>query len=173
VSRRSLKVAAAVVLVTATLLPGAGVAAQMPRPSPIVYGYPYANRCPGAGIAEQVDRWGMYTCNCTSYVAWALTANDQRTGWFIRGSMDAWNWPNVARLSALTVRRTPVVGAVAVWPKLGKLGHVAYVSAVHSDGTFDVGEYNLPLFHRAQTFDFDVRYDVSRVGAVFVVVPRR
>src|SRR5659263_156975 len=67
--------------------------------APIVYGYPFTAHCPGAGIGDVVDRWGMYACNCTSYVAWALSANHQRTDWFIRGSMDAWNWPHVALLA--------------------------------------------------------------------------
>src|SRR4030088_2802752 len=60
----------------------------------IVYGYPYASRCPTAGYGDVVDRWGMYMCNCTSYVAWALGANGQRTDWFVRGAMNAGNWPH-------------------------------------------------------------------------------
>src|SRR4030088_2826391 len=76
----------------------------------VVYGYPLASRCPAAGVADAVDRWGMYACNCTSYVAWALSANHQRVDWFVRGSMDAWNWPNVAHIARLTVDRTPTAG---------------------------------------------------------------
>ena len=95
----------------------------------IVYGYSYASRCPGAGIGKVVDRWGMYACNCTSYVAWALQANDQRIDWFVPGAMDAWNWPNVARRAGLVVDGDPAVGAVAVWPQLARpFGHVAYVT---------------------------------------------
>jgi hypothetical protein len=49
----------------------------------ITYGYPYARSCPDAGFANAVDRWGMYECNCTSYVAWALRANHRPgVGWF-------------------------------------------------------------------------------------------
>src|SRR2546430_9743297 len=86
----------------------------------VLYGYPYAARCPAAGYADAVDRWGMYMCNCTSYVAWALRANGQRTDWFVRGAMDAWNWPHVARLAHLSVGTAPRARAVAAWPKLGK-----------------------------------------------------
>ena len=86
----------------------------------VLRGYPYATRCPAAGYKDKVDRWGMYMCNCTSYVTWALRANGQRTDWFIRGSMDAWNWPHVARLARLSVGTLPHAGAVAVWPKIGK-----------------------------------------------------
>lgn len=137
----------------------------------VAYGYPYAARCPGAGVAERVDRYGMYMCNCTSYVAWALVANHQRTDWFVRGAMDAWNWPNVARLRGLRVARTPRVGAVAVWPHSSRFGHVAYVTHIDAGGLFDVAEYNLPGAG-AETFEFDTRDDVSPTGAVFVYVPK-
>jgi surface antigen len=139
----------------------------------VIVGYPYAARCPGAGIADVVDRWHMYACNCTSYVAWALSANGQRTDWFVPGSMDAWNWPNVARLAHLVVDKQPAVGAVAVWPGLARpFGHVAYVIGV-SGRLFDVAEYNLPVFGRTSTFVFDTRTGVSTAGAVFIHVPRR
>ena len=140
---------------------------------PVVNGYPYATRCPEAGHKDIVDRWGMYVCNCTSYVAWALSANDQRTDWFIRGAMNAWNWPHVARLRGLKVVSTPSARAVAVWPKLGRpFGHVAYVTHVDPDGHYDVSEYNLPA-KGARPFTFDTRRHVSPRGAVFIRVPDR
>jgi surface antigen len=139
----------------------------------IAYGYPYASRCPGAGLAERVDRWKMYDCNCTSYVAWALAANGQRTDWFIPGSMDAHNWPHVARLRGIPVGKAPRVGAVAVWPRLAELGHVAYVTRLEPDGGFDVSEYNLPAVGDEDSFAFDVRHDVPRAGVVFIYVPKR
>ena len=152
---------------TAVVLAGAaGASADV-----IAYGYPYASRCPGAGIAERVDRWKMYACNCTSYVAWALSANHQRTDWFIAGAMNAENWPHVARLRGIPVGRSPRVGAVAVWPKSSEFGHVAYVTRVDSDGGFDVAEYNLPTAGE-ESFVFDVRTEVSRRGAMFVYVPK-
>jgi surface antigen len=140
---------------------------------PTVHGYPYASRCPRAGIANVVDRWGMYACNCTSYVAWALQANGQPIDWFIPGAMNAWNWPHVARLSGLRVDRDPSVGSVAAWPHLAKpFGHVAYVTGVPGRGRVDVAEYNLPDAAGKQTFRFDTRDDVSTAGAVFIHVPR-
>jgi surface antigen len=141
---------------------------------PIVYGYPYTARCPGAGIAEVVDRWGMYACNCTSYVAWALLANGQQIGWFVPGAMDAWNWPHVARLAGIRTDTRPTVGSVAVWPKLARpFGHVAYVTGVRRDGTIDVAEYNLPGIDGAETFVFDVRRSITAAGAIFIHVPLR
>jgi surface antigen len=139
----------------------------------IAYGYPYASRCPGAGLAERVDRWKMYECNCTSYVAWALAANGQQTGWFIPGSMDARNWVHVAHLKGIAVGRLPRVGAVAVWPRLSEFGHVAYVTGLEQGGGFDIAEYNLPTPEREDSFAFDVRRDVSRAGAMFLYVPKR
>lgn len=142
-------------------------------PAPIVYGYPYTDQCPGAGIADVVDRWGMYECNCTSYVAWALAANNQRIDWFIPGAMDAWNWPNVAQLAGLTVDHRPAPGSVAVWPQIAKpFGHIAYVTAAHLDGTIDVAEYNSPAADRALTFDFDTRDYIFPDAALFIHVPR-
>ena len=73
----------------AVALAGAAPAFGRSSGSAIVYGYPYASRCPAAGYEDVVDRWGMYMCNCTSYVAWALRANGQRTDWFIGGAMVA------------------------------------------------------------------------------------
>jgi len=141
---------------------------------PIVRGYPYAAACPGAGVRDVVDRWGMYACNCTSYVAWALQANGQEIDWFIAGAMNAWNWPHVAMLAGLRVDRSPNVGSVAVWPHLAKpFGHVAYVTAVPAPGFIDVAEYNLPGPNGKQTFQFDARARVTVRGALFIHVPRR
>ncbi len=137
----------------------------------VTAGYPYASSCPQAGDRDDVDRWKMNTCNCTSYAAWALWRNGYRTDWFVAGSMDAWNWPNVARRAGIPSGSTARVGAVAVWPSWGKLGHIAVVTAVHRDRTFDVAEYNLP--GRRPKFGFDRRTSVSPRGVTFVYVPRR
>ena len=153
-------------------IPTAPVAAA-PQRTAIVYGYAYAPDCPTAGYRKVVDRWGMFMCNCTSYVAWALQANGQRTDWFIRGAMDAWNWPHVARLAHLPVGRRPRPGSVAVWPGLARpFGHVAYVSRVEHEGGIDVGEYNDPGSRSFDPFTFDFRR-VSASGAVFIYVPLR
>ena len=137
----------------------------------VLYGYPYASHCPEAGIADKVDRWGMFECNCTSYVAWALQANGQRIDWFIRGAMNAWNWPHVARLGGIRTGTRPRVGAVAVWPKLSPpFGHLAYVSAVEPNGTFDVAEYNANMF---EPFVFDVQKGARVRGVTFIYVPLR
>ncbi len=165
---------AALVAVTAVL---ASAASANPADTPLrrlhVDGYPYASRCPAAGYADRIDRWRMDMCNCTSYVAWALHANGQRTDWFVAGAMDAWNWPHVAMLAAIRVGKRPRAGAVAVWKNLFRpFGHVAYVTAVDRDGGFDVSEYNFPPASGSRPFLFDRRRDVPVRGVVFSYVPR-
>lgn len=163
---RASSVAAAVAAVLA-----AGVASGTAAPAPLVTaGYPYARSCPGAGERDDVDRWRMNTCNCTSYVAWALEANGYRVDWFVAGAMDAWNWPHVARLAHLAVGGTPRVGSVAVWPRWGRFGHLAFVTAVSRNGTFSVAEYNLP---RGPAFSYDRRGPISAHGVTFIYVPHR
>jgi surface antigen len=163
---------------TLVLLPALWLAAA-PAATPghgsvVLRGYPYAGQCPQAGYEDKVDRWRMNTCNCTSYVAWALHANGQRTNWFIPGAMNAWNWPHVARLKHIPVGPKPRVGSIAVWPHIAQpFGHVAYVSRVDDDGEVDVGEYNLPEEDGGTPFGFDIRHDVSTNGAVFIYVPAR
>lgn len=133
-------------------------------------GYPYARSCPAAGERDAVDRWKMDTCNCTSYVAWALAVNGYRIDWFVPGSMDASNWPTVARRKHIPIGRRPRVGAVAVWPEWGKFGHLAFVTAVRPGGDFDVAEYNRP---GGVKFAFDRRSGVSPEDVVFLYVPLR
>ena len=138
----------------------------------IVYGYPLATRCPAAGIADEVDAWGMYACNCTSYVAWALQANGRSIDWFEPGRMDARDWAAVARIEGIPVGRSPRVGAVAVWPGLvPPYGHVAYVTKLEGAGRFDVAEYNFRPAARGRAFGFDTRRGLTARGAVFVYPP--
>ena len=172
VFRRTGAVVVWAALLVCALLPVAAHSAE--AQGAIVNGYPLAGACPAAGVADVVDRWNMDACNCTSYVAWALWANGQRVDWFIAGAMDAWNWPHVARLASLRVGRAPRVGSVAVWPKLAlPFGHVAYVTGLERDGSFDVAEYNFPGAAGVGPFAFDTRRHVRRTGAVFIYVPRR
>jgi surface antigen len=157
--------------VVAPLLALVATAPAAARSGLVFGGYPYAGECPQAGIQDHVDRWQMNTCNCTSYVAWALARNGYRTDWFVRGAMDAWNWPNVARKKGIRVGPTPHPGAVAVWPEWGNRGHLAFVLAVHPGGRFDVAEYNTPGHVR---FGFDRRTDVKPGDDIlFLYVPRR
>lgn len=155
--------------VASGVLAVAGTAGGGGQKNLLILDYPYGRQCPAAGYEDRGDRWNMNTCNCTSYVAWALQANGRRVDWFQLGRMDALNWPEVAREAGFREGRAPAVGAVAVWPALSPpFGHVAFVTAVHRDGTFDVAEYNL-----LRRFRFDARYRVAPTGVSFVYVPLR
>jgi hypothetical protein len=156
-------------LIVGCVLAAAPTACDAGSGKPVILAYPYGPQCPVAGYEDRGDRWNMNTCNCTSYVAWALDANGRRVDWFQLGRMDARNWPEVAREAGIPEGHAPEVGSVAVWSRLSPpYGHVAFVTAVHPDGTFDVAEYNL-----RRRFRFDARYRVSATGATFVYVPLR
>ena len=147
--------------------------APAPAPIPVTNGYPYAASCPRLGAKDVVDRWRMYVCNCTSYVAWALTANGQRTDWFDPGEMDALNWAVVARAHGIPTGKRPRIGAVALWPHVAPpYGHVAFVSAVDFSGAFAVAEYNFPTPDGSNTYVFDRRSGLRPSGAIFIYVPR-
>ena len=147
---------------------GAATSSAAPA-KPVILSYPYGRQCPAAGYENTYDRWTMSTCNCTSYVAWALDANGRRIDWFELGEMDAHNWPRVARDAGIPTGTVPRGDAVAVWPHVTPpYGHIAFVTAVRPDGTFDVAEYNLQ-----RRFRFDARYRVSPAGVTFIYVPPR
>lgn len=57
-------------------------------------------------------------------------------------------WGSVAQSRGIAVNNSPTVGSVAWWTNGGNrgtftVGHVAVVSAVHSDGSIDLAQYNL------------------------------
>jgi surface antigen len=87
---------------------------------------------------------GFARNNCTAFAAWRIASrlgvpnfsNSWKTHWG-----DAGHWDNAARAVGVTVDKTPKVGAIAV-NEVHKVGHVAYVNKVYSDGSFDVEEYN-------------------------------
>lgn len=100
--------------------------------------YPYR------GATSGVDRWNFYKGQCTSFAAW--TANS-RLGIPFSNSYkgvhwgNAINWDNAARAAGIPVSGTPKAGDIAV-RNSGTWGHVAFVTSVRSDGTFEVDEYN-------------------------------
>jgi surface antigen len=50
-------------------------------------------------------------------------------------------WDDVARRVGIPVSATPQAGSIAV-RNSGRFGHVAFVTKVHSNGSFEVDEYN-------------------------------
>jgi surface antigen len=88
---------------------------------------------------------GFAQDNCTAFAAYRVASRTSRHTFsnYYGGVTwgDAGNWANAARQVGIRVDRTPTVGAIAV-NVVHKVGHVAYVNAVYSDGSFDVEEYN-------------------------------
>ncbi|MDR1560578.1 MAG: CHAP domain-containing protein, partial [Clostridiales bacterium] len=96
-------------------------------------GYPYKD----SKFDVAYDKWGYYTRNCTSWVAYCLTSRNGLSDSEVKGFGNAGQWKERAQGKGIRVDNTPAVGAVA-W----KSTHVAWVCAVNSNGTFDVEEYN-------------------------------
>ncbi|MDR0518850.1 MAG: fibronectin type III domain-containing protein [Clostridiales Family XIII bacterium] len=91
-------------------------------------------------IDAAFDDWGMYTRECTSFVAWRLASAN---GYAVNRAGKSWNanlWgPNAVALG-VTVDMTPAVGSVAWWD----VGfHVAWVADVSGD-LVTIEEYNYP-----------------------------
>jgi surface antigen len=120
--------------------------------------YPYSpSICGHTGQCDGIDDWGFSKQQCVSFVAWRLS----QRGVVVDGASygDAGNWDRVAQARGYAVDSTPTVGSVAHWRHsesitwstanggtrsiwAGPQGHVAYVTAVHADGTVDIEEYN-------------------------------
>jgi surface antigen len=119
--------------------------------------YPYAHAQLGT-----LDRWGFDARECTSYAAWRLHhAGDQvfedqmltQVGQQVVFG-NAAHWDTAARALGDVVSKTPAVGAIAQWNSYetsryknhtmtaSAYGHVAYVVAVHRDGSVTVDQYN-------------------------------
>ncbi|GAA2234260.1 MULTISPECIES: CHAP domain-containing protein [Kitasatospora] len=88
---------------------------------------------------------GFADDNCTAFAAYRIASRlgvpDFNNFWGGVTWGDAHSWASAARSAGVTVNTTPTVGAIAV-NTVHKKGHVAYVNAVYSDGSFDVEEYN-------------------------------
>lgn len=110
--------------------------------------YPYAS-----SSTSGVDPWNFYNRQCTSFAAFRVNWNGTSTGqtftnWYLGQHFgDAHLWDDAAYAAGVPVYSTPAVGRIAQWNKsvggAGPLGHVAYVSAVYSDGSILVEEYNV------------------------------
>jgi len=118
--------------------------------------YPWADDSSG-----DHDPWGFTKRQCVSYAAYRLAESGRpldnaRQHW---GS--ALGWDDTARRLGFPVTSKPTVGAVAHWNDgersdywgagsstangtfaAGAMGHVAWVTKVHSDGSVQVAQYN-------------------------------
>lgn len=87
---------------------------------------------------NQVDSWGYYTANCTSFVAHRL--HNVNKFEMPRAIGDGAKWGNSARNLGYRVDNTPVRGSVA-YVDNGGYGHVAWVAGV-SGSNVVIEEYN-------------------------------
>lgn len=101
--------------------------------------------------AYVVDIYSFYYGECTGYAAFAVAhyskykdfTNNWRNGSHFGNGKE---WPAGARQAGIPVDTTPAVGSIAS-RITGRSGHVAYVTAVHPDGSFDVNEANFVKPH--------------------------
>ncbi|MEU0880476.1 CHAP domain-containing protein [Lentzea sp. NPDC005914] len=88
---------------------------------------------------------GFAQDNCTAFAAYRIASRLGVPSFSNSYGGTTWGnagtWDDAARRVGVTVNKTPKVGAIAV-NDVHRVGHVAYVNAVHSDGSFDVEEYN-------------------------------
>ncbi len=89
---------------------------------------------------------GFAAKNCTAFAAFRIADRLGIPNFSNSYGGTTWGnastWDDAARRLGITVNSTPAVGAIAVNDTHGVYGHVAYVNAVYSDGSFDVEEYN-------------------------------
>ncbi|MFI9462663.1 CHAP domain-containing protein [Streptomyces xiamenensis] len=89
---------------------------------------------------RSTDGHGYYRASCVSFTAWAIRSDGlaRRASPDFLGDAGDWTAPRTTA--------TPRVGDVAQWAAhhagAGSAGHVAYVTAVHANGTVEVHEYN-------------------------------
>ena len=118
--------------------------------------YPYR-----ADTTRSADPWGFTKRQCVSFAAFRLAqhrhaiSNTQHWG-------NAYNWDTAARNRGMAVSTRPVVGSIAQWNawersgyyangsrtingsvQAGSYGHVAYVTAVYTDGSATIEQYNM------------------------------
>ena len=116
------------------------------------------------GLTSPLDKWPQNPCqgywdpngnryNCGECTWWANYSRPDIPNDWPNG--DARTWNDIAELEAgFDVISTPEQGSIAVWEAnsngAGSAGHVAYVTWVNGDGTFNVTEMNWPTTSDAQ-----------------------
>ncbi|GGO86935.1 hypothetical protein GCM10011584_10340 [Nocardioides phosphati] len=137
-------------------------ASHGPKPSTSGTSYAAIDNYPYKGATGGVDPWYFYKGQCTSWAAWAV---HNRLGINFNNSYKGQHWGNAnhwddaARAAGVPVYSTPKAGDVAV-RNSGTYGHVAFVRAVYSDGTFSIEEYN-----HVHPYTYSVRRTTRGEGA--------
>lgn len=110
---------------------------------------------------EGIDYWEFFWGECTSYVAFMIRTHSPHADFHNTWRGGGWKlekdhfghakmWDERAEIVGIRVDTTPAVGAVAQHSR-HESGHVAYIVAVHEDGTFDINEYNHGPRHKFGT----------------------
>jgi surface antigen len=105
-----------------------------------VMGDDYPAKWKALPLDAAVDDWGMYTRECTSFVAWRLFSAN---GYAFNRAGKSWNanrWGGNAAALGVTVDMNPTIGSVAWWDAGF---HVAWVAEVNGDKV-TIEEYNCP-----------------------------
>ncbi|HWS45703.1 MAG TPA: CHAP domain-containing protein, partial [Acidimicrobiia bacterium] len=100
---------------------------------------PVRDTTPNWSVATTHSVRGYGYRNCTDWVAWRLQSFGVPDA-LTRGLGNGGQWAANAGRNHLSVSSTPKAGDAAVIA--GNPGHVAFVEAVHGDGTITVSEYN-------------------------------
>lgn len=100
----------------------------------------------------------FYYGECTSYGAWAIRNHtkykDFTNYWHGQHFSDAAHWATAAKAAGITVDQHPAVGAIAQSTTAARgTGHVAFITAVNPDGTFNISESNVVHKHTFGTRD--------------------
>lgn len=102
------------------------------------------------GHPGDADPQQFYWGECVSYAAWMVRTTTSYTNfendWRSQHFGNASGWYAAANGAGIPVDKTPAVGAIAQRMS-GYAGHVAYITKVNSDGSFDVNEYNHAAHH--------------------------
>ena len=85
--------------------------------------------------------YGKLIGQCTWFVC-AVREDDLLS--VVRGKGDAYRWFKICQDAGYACGQEPKIGAIAVWVKaFGGYGHVALVTGVRNDGSFEVWDCNL------------------------------
>jgi surface antigen len=107
--------------------------------------YPAKDDYPYKGQSSGVDPWNFYKGQCTSFAAWALRSRVGVPFHNQYGGLSGWGhakeWAASAGRAGVPVHSSPKAGDIAV-SLSGTYGHVAFVTRVNANGTFEVDEYN-------------------------------
>jgi surface antigen len=137
-----------------------------PAPRPAATAVPRARTAPDAypratDSTGGADPWGFTKRQCVSYIAWRLSEVGRPLDNGTQHWGSALDWDDTAKRLGYRVSGSPAVGAVAQWNAgehsaywsgassssdgtfvAGSVGHVAWVTAVYSDGSVQVAQYN-------------------------------